>query len=53
METARLDFVKTSNGFSKAGATVANDKLMKATVGERTKVKADMAVVSVQKRMYY
>ncbi|WP_425379681.1 deoxyribose-phosphate aldolase [Spiroplasma endosymbiont of Stenodema calcarata] len=39
-EQAGLDFVKTSTGFSKAGATIANVKLMKATVGERLQVKA-------------
>ncbi|MFJ1522398.1 deoxyribose-phosphate aldolase [Spiroplasma sp. ald] len=39
-EEAGLDFVKTSTGFSKAGATIANVKLMKKTVGERMQVKA-------------
>ncbi|UZQ31139.1 MAG: deoxyribose-phosphate aldolase [Spiroplasma phoeniceum] len=39
-EEAGLDFVKTSTGFSKAGATIANVKLMKKTVRERMQVKA-------------
>lgn len=39
-EQAGVDFVKTSTGFSKAGATVANVKLMKETVGDRLQVKA-------------
>ena len=33
-------FVKTSTGFSTGGATVADVKLMKETVGDRAKVKA-------------
>ncbi|WP_348736170.1 deoxyribose-phosphate aldolase [Spiroplasma endosymbiont of Ammophila pubescens] len=43
-EEAGLDFVKTSTGFSKAGATIANVKLMKKTVGERMQVKAASGV---------
>lgn len=35
-----LDFVKTSTGFSTGGATVADVKLMRATVGEALGVKA-------------
>lgn len=37
---AGADFVKTSTGFSKAGATEEDVKLMKRTVGESMKVKA-------------
>lgn len=37
---AGADFVKTSTGFSKGGATVHDVTLMKATVGDRCKVKA-------------
>ena len=37
---AKADFVKTSTGFSTGGATVADVKLMKETVGEKAKVKA-------------
>lgn len=37
---AGADFVKTSTGFSTAGATVENIALMKKTVGDRIKIKA-------------
>lgn len=37
---AGADFVKTSTGFSTAGATVADVALMKRTVGDRAKIKA-------------
>ena len=37
---AGADFVKTSTGFSKGGATVADVRLMKQTVGDRCQVKA-------------
>lgn len=37
---AKADFVKTSTGFSTAGATVENVKLMKDTVKDQCKVKA-------------
>lgn len=39
-EEAGPAFVKTSTGFSTGGATVADVKLMKKTVGDRLKVKA-------------
>lgn len=39
-EKAGADFVKTSTGFSTAGATVSDVALMKKTVGNRLKVKA-------------
>lgn len=39
-EKAGADFVKTSTGFNKEGATIANVRLMKHTVGDRLKVKA-------------
>ena len=39
-EEAGAAFVKTSTGFSTGGATVADVKLMKKTVGDRLKVKA-------------
>lgn len=35
-----IDFVKTSTGFSKGGATVKDVMLMKSVVGDRVKVKA-------------
>ncbi len=37
---AGADFVKTSTGFSKGGATVEDVRLMKQTVGDRCQVKA-------------
>ena len=37
---AGADFVKTSTGFSSGGATAADVKLLRATVGERCRVKA-------------
>lgn len=37
---AGADFVKTSTGFSTAGATIADVALMKRTVGERARIKA-------------
>ncbi len=39
-KAARADFVKTSTGFSTAGATVADVRLMRATVGPDMGVKA-------------
>ena len=37
---AKADYVKTSTGFSTAGATVADVKLMKSVVKDNAKVKA-------------
>jgi deoxyribose-phosphate aldolase len=37
---AGADFVKTSTGFSRGGATVADVRLMRETVGDRAGVKA-------------
>ena len=39
-ESAGADYVKTSTGFSKGGATVEDVKLMRRTVGDRLGVKA-------------
>ncbi len=41
---AKADFVKTSTGFSKGGATVADIKLMRETVGHEMGVKASGGV---------
>ena len=46
-EKAGADFVKTSTGFGSAGATLENIKLMKATVGDRLRVKASGGVRTV------
>ena len=43
-EAAGADYVKTSTGFSSEGATVHNVTLMKATVGDRLKVKSSGGV---------
>lgn len=45
-EKAGADFVKTSTGFSTAGAKVDDVKLMRATVGDRLGVKASGGVHS-------
>lgn len=45
-EKAGADFVKTSTGFSTAGATVADIKLMRQTVGDRLGVKASGGIHS-------
>lgn len=37
---SHVDFVKTSTGYSKSGATVEHVKLMKSVVGDHVKVKA-------------
>jgi deoxyribose-phosphate aldolase len=39
-ETAGADYVKTSTGFAPSGATVADIRLMRASVSPRVKVKA-------------
>lgn len=46
-EKAGADFVKTSTGFASAGASLENIKLMKATVGDRLRVKASGGVRTV------
>lgn len=43
-EKARADYVKTSTGFASEGATIENVRLMKATVGDRMKVKSSGGV---------
>jgi deoxyribose-phosphate aldolase len=43
---AKADYVKTSTGYAKGGATVAHVKLMKETVGENMKVKASGGIRS-------
>jgi deoxyribose-phosphate aldolase len=43
-EAAGADYVKTSTGFASEGATLHNVKLMKATVGDRLKVKSSGGV---------
>ncbi len=45
-EKAGADFVKTSTGFSKGGATVEDVRLMRASVSDRVKVKASGGIRS-------
>ncbi|WP_342252349.1 deoxyribose-phosphate aldolase [Spiroplasma endosymbiont of Amphibalanus improvisus] len=45
---AKIDFVKTSTGFSEHGATIEHVKLMKQTVGDNAKVKAAGGVRSYE-----
>ena len=45
---AGADFVKTSTGFSTAGATFEDVELMKKTVGDRAKVKAAGGISSLE-----
>ncbi|MBS7576140.1 MULTISPECIES: deoxyribose-phosphate aldolase [unclassified Enterococcus] len=45
--SAGADFVKTSTGFSTGGATLADVKLMKATVGNNAQVKASGGIYSL------
>ncbi|SNB77247.1 deoxyribose-phosphate aldolase [Arboricoccus pini] len=47
-KAAGADFVKTSTGFSKAGATVADIALMRATVGPSMGVKASGGVRTLE-----
>jgi deoxyribose-phosphate aldolase len=47
-EEAGLDFVKTSTGFSKGGATVHDVSLMKFVIGDKLKVKASGGIRSYE-----
>ena len=47
-KSAGADFVKTSTGFSTAGATVKDIRLMRETVGEQIGVKASCGVRSIE-----
>jgi deoxyribose-phosphate aldolase len=52
-ERARADYVKTSTGFASEGATLHNVKLMKATVGDRLKVKSSGGVRTLDQLIDY
>jgi deoxyribose-phosphate aldolase len=52
-EAAGADYVKTSTGFAAAGATLENIKLMKATVGDRLKVKSSGGVRTLDQLIDY
>ncbi len=45
---AGADFIKTSTGFSKGGATVADVALMRMNVGSEVKVKAAGGISSIE-----
>ena len=45
---AGADYIKTSTGFSKAGATLADVKLMKENVGEGVLVKAAGGISGIE-----
>jgi deoxyribose-phosphate aldolase len=47
-EEAGADFVKTSTGFAPSGATIADVKLMRATVGPQVQVKCAHGVRTLQ-----
>ena len=47
------DFIKTSTGFSKSGATFADVKLMKEHVGESVKVKAAGGISTVEDAKHF
>jgi deoxyribose-phosphate aldolase len=52
-EAAGADYVKTSTGFAAEGATLHNVKLMKATVGDRLKVKSSGGVRTLDQLIDY
>ena len=52
-EIAGADYVKTSTGFASEGATLHNVKLMKATVGDRLKVKSSGGVRTLDQLIDY
>jgi deoxyribose-phosphate aldolase len=52
-ERAGADYVKTSTGFASEGATLHNVKLMKATVGDRLKVKSSGGVRALDQLIDY
>lgn len=52
-ERAGGDYVKTSTGFASAGATLHNVQLMKATVGDRLKVKSSGGVRTLDQLIDY
>jgi deoxyribose-phosphate aldolase len=52
-ERAGADYVKTSTGFASEGATLHNVELMKATVGDRLKVKSSGGVRTLEQLIDY
>ncbi|MEN8886509.1 MAG: deoxyribose-phosphate aldolase [Winogradskyella sp.] len=50
---AKADFVKTSTGFSKSGATLTAVKIMKKTVKNKLKIKASGGIKDVETALKY
>ena len=50
---ANADFVKTSTGFSKSGATLTAVKIMKKTVRDKLKIKASGGIRDVETALKY
>ena len=50
---ARADFVKTSTGFSKSGATLTAVKIMKKTVKDLLKIKASGGIRDAETAFRY
>ena len=50
---ARADFVKTSTGFSKSGATLTAVKIMRKTVKDQLKIKASGGIRDVETALKY
>jgi deoxyribose-phosphate aldolase len=53
VEAAGADYVKTSTGFAPSGATVADIRLMRASVSPRVKVKAAHGVRTLDARLVF
>lgn len=51
IKTANANFVKTSTGFSKSGATVDDVRFLKSIVGDRIQVKASGGIKSYEEAM--
>lgn len=50
---AKVDFIKTSTGFSKSGATLTAVKIIKKTVKDRAKIKASGGIRDVETALKY
>ncbi|WP_051238731.1 deoxyribose-phosphate aldolase [Gaetbulibacter saemankumensis] len=49
----RADYIKTSSGFSKGGATLTATKIIKKTVKDRTKIQASGAIEDIETALKY
>ena len=50
---AKVDFIKTSTGFSKSGATLTAVKIIKKTVRDRAKIKASGGIKDLETAQKY